>query len=116
MDEGDINDELTIEGMLEVIDRNTGKKDDVRAMLGITENDIKDEKLKEALKPYAMDGSRNIGYYFQGLDILEFDMGEVGEDTTRMTSASNVSARRESWADWWSLKSKQNEMLKEAII
>ena len=39
-DENDINDELTIEGMLQVFDKGTGKQADVRAMLGVGNEDI----------------------------------------------------------------------------
>lgn len=42
----EVNDELTIESMLRVKDSRTGKVVDVRAMLGINNNTIKNEELR----------------------------------------------------------------------
>ena len=49
-----LNDELTIEGMLQVVDTKTGKAMDVRQMLGIKSEDIKDEKLREQISNYSI--------------------------------------------------------------
>lgn len=49
-----INDELTIESMLQVVDASTGKQMDVRRMLGINNDDIKDPKLREEISKYSI--------------------------------------------------------------
>ena len=46
----EVNDQLTIEGMLQVRDSRTGKKADVRAMLAIQNHQIQDEDLREKMK------------------------------------------------------------------
>jgi len=43
----DINDMLTVEGMLMVVDRSTGKQTDIRSLMDLKPEDIKDEKLRE---------------------------------------------------------------------
>ena len=56
----DFNDQLTIEGMLEIEDIKPGKKTgdntnmkaDVRTLLGIKEEDIKRDELRDALAPH----------------------------------------------------------------
>ena len=49
----EINDALTIESMLQVKDP-SGKQMDVRAMLGVRNEDIKDQKLKSVMKDYSL--------------------------------------------------------------
>ena len=46
----EINDQLTIEGMLMVVDKKTGKKVDVRSLMGLEDEDVKDQDLKQKLK------------------------------------------------------------------
>jgi len=55
----EINDALTIESMLQVKDP-SGKQMDVRAMLGVRNEDIKDQKLKSVMKDYSLVNSSNI--------------------------------------------------------
>ena len=100
-DPNDINDELTIEGMLQVFDKGTGHQADVRAMLGIDNKDINDEKLRDEISKYSMkdsklkkdgedEGNIDMGFYFNGLDILEFDTGVLPEEPQDgMTRASS---------------------------
>ena len=45
----DLNDRLTLEGMLQVIDSSQGKAVDVRTILDIKDQDIKDENLRSQL-------------------------------------------------------------------
>ena len=102
--------------MLQVMDKKSGKEADVRLMLGIKGEDIKDEKLREKMSQYSMGDQEkaiDMGFYFNELNTLEFDMGEVGEDQSiQRTTSKNL----ESWQDWWTRKMKQNEMLRDAII
>jgi hypothetical protein len=94
-------------------------------MLGINNKDISDMKLRDEVSKYSMldskpkkdgeeEGNVDMGFYFNGLDILEFDTGVLPEEEPGMTRASSQAAN--SWQDWWSLKQKQNDQLKEAII
>ena len=55
----EINDALTIESKLQVKDP-SGKQMDVRAMLGVRNEDIKDQKLKSVMKDYSLVNSSNI--------------------------------------------------------
>lgn len=122
-DENDINDELTLEGMLQVFDKGTGNQADVRAMLGINNEDIEDIKLREQVSQYSMVDSQlkngvnkdedniDMGFYLNELNVLEFDTGDFGDE-----NYDRRPSRAESWQDWWHLKIKQNELLKETII
>ena len=56
----EVNDALTIEQMLQVKDNRTGKKSDVRAMLGVRNEDIKDQKLQAVVKDYSLSTSQKI--------------------------------------------------------
>ena len=73
----DFNDQLTIEGMLEIEDIKPGKKTgdtknkkaDVRALLGIKEEDIKRDELRNALAAHSIAsesiaGVEDMGEYF----------------------------------------------------
>jgi hypothetical protein len=46
----EINDQLTLEGMLMVVDKKTGKKIDVRSLMGLEDEDVKDQELKQKLR------------------------------------------------------------------
>ena len=50
----DFNAMLTTEGMLQVEDVRSGKTSDVRKMLGIKSEDIKNKKLKDHLKNFSV--------------------------------------------------------------
>ena len=98
--------------MLQVFDKKSGEKADVRVMLGINNKDIRDQNLREKMSLYSMidsqlkmdpnqiEGDVEMGFYFSELDTLQFDMGEVGEESLKRTTSKNV----ESWQDWWSMK------------
>mmetsp|Transcript_4376 Transcript_4376/g.7404 ORF Transcript_4376/g.7404 Transcript_4376/m.7404 type:complete len:87 (+) Transcript_4376:107-367(+) len=71
--------------MLQVVDKKTGRKVDVRAMLGITDDQIKDSKLRETLSNYSMGEAKgeekegegfDMGQYYQQLDVLVFERSE----------------------------------------
>lgn len=129
----ELNDELTIEGMLQVVDTKTGKAMDVRQMLGIKSEDIKDEKLREKISNYSIIDSQfmspeerkriaereneilNMGEYFSKLDTLEFDMGKF-EDEGEESKEGGSQRKSSNWKDWWEIKLMQNEKLKDAII
>jgi hypothetical protein len=124
--DANINDELTIEGMLQVIDTGTGKTADVRKMLGIKPKDIKDEQLREKISNYSIINSQNTGVddsdqvegmgdYFAKLDTLEFDMGKFEDDEETKTNAT-ADRKTTQWTDWWQVKQMQNEKLKQAIL
>jgi hypothetical protein len=70
--------------MLQVIDSQTGQTVDVRTILDIKENDIKDEKLKDQLSKIenqSIAGESNLNDYFSKLDTFaEFDMGKFEEE------------------------------------
>jgi len=116
LDDDNINDELTIESMLQVVDSKTGKTADVRQMLGIRSDDIKDTKLRQEISNYSiLDSSKltpgeiedtqsiNMGDYFAKLDTLEFDMGKF-EDEQQPEKKKEESKVSNSWNDWWSVK------------
>jgi hypothetical protein len=50
-----------------------------------------DSQLK--MDPNQKEGDIEMGFYFNDLDTLEFDMGEVGEDDNQRTTSKNL----ESW-------------------
>lgn len=86
-----INDELTIESMLQVIDTKTGKSLDVRKMLNVKNQDIKDPKLRKEIANYSIVNSAkddsdaikdtdDMGEYLSKLNTLEFDMGKFEDD------------------------------------
>ena len=54
VDDSNINEELTIESMLQVIDGETGGSLDVRQMLGIQNKDIKDNELRGKIENYSI--------------------------------------------------------------
>ena len=85
---------LTIESMLMVVDRKTGNKTDVRALLGITPEDVKCEKLRDELSNYELPDSRwstiinpstiiTEKKAFKVLDvpILEYDTGTFDDES-----------------------------------
>jgi hypothetical protein len=121
--------------MLQVVDSRTGKSLDVRRMLGIANEDIKDDKLREEISNYSILNSQKIGKheqeevadmgdYFAKLDVLEFDMGKFEDgDAEPTTNAKEErkdeqtpAPKRAAWADWWHYKQIQNDKLKQAII
>ena len=132
--------------MLQVVDASTGKQMDVRAMLGISNHEIKDPKLREVISNYSILNSQNIGKheqesvddfgeYFSKLNVLEFDMGKFEDTDEEEEEKANQKAEEKksevrtseggpkkqtdqstAWKDWWELKSLQNEKLKNAII
>jgi hypothetical protein len=83
-------------------------------MLGIENKDINDEKLRDEISKYSMkdsklkkdgedEGNIDMGFYFNELDILEFDTGTLPEEPQEgMNRASSQVAN--SWQDWWQLK------------
>lgn len=68
-----INDELTIESMLQVIDTKTGKSLDVRRMLNVKNQDIKDPSLRKEIANYSIVDSSKVGAGAMG---ETEDMGE----------------------------------------
>ena len=80
---------LTIESMLQVVDKRTGKKGkqtDVRALLGISPEEIKDQKLRDELISVSLknnnaknDSTR--GYQNQDFEILKYDTGCFEDET-----------------------------------
>lgn len=128
----DFNAMLTTEGMLQVEDVRSGKTADVRKLLGIKSDDIKNQGLKEHLKNYSVATSQPLkegevveeivdGAYFDGLNTLTFDMGTVGPDVgqdeeEKVQTRVNKRIDSTAWADWWEVKQKQNKKLQDAII
>ena len=65
-------------------------------MLGIDNKDISDERLREEISQYSMidsklkteenqdEGNVDMGFYFNGLDILEFDTGILPTETDEL--------------------------------
>jgi hypothetical protein len=134
----DFNDQLTIEGMLEIEDIKPGKKTgdtknkkaDVRTLLGIKEEDIKRDELRNALAPHteSIVGDGDAGEYFAQLNTLKdaevYDMGKVDDDdedaeeskAATPTPAKPKRINQTAWSDWWQTKQVQNDKLKDAII
>jgi len=124
----DFNDQLTIEGMLEIEDIRPGKKTgdaknvkgDVRALLGIKEEDIKRDELRTALASHSImnesvAGGDDLGEYFAQLNTLKdaevYDMGQVDDDDdgveeskTPAPVAKPKRINQTAWSDWWKTK------------
>jgi hypothetical protein len=135
-DSGDINDQLTIEGMLQVLDTQNGQQLDVRRMLNIKNKDIKDPNLRAEISNYsivdstkqganAQSETKDMGAYIDQLDFIEFDMGKFKEDDEEETKQSfgrktnkgkDAEVKSAAWKDWWEYKHIQNEKLKNAIL
>ena len=121
----DFNAMLTTEGMLQVEDVRSGKTSDVRKMLGIKSEDIKNEKLKDHLKGFNIATSQPLnpndevveeivdGAYFEQLNTLNnalaFDMGTVGpgvqeEEEKKVEKHETKKIDNTAWDEWWATK------------
>lgn len=83
-----LNDRLTVESMMQVKSRKTGKKTDVRNLLGIKPEDIKDENLRSQLDSIAFNPS-------VAGDLIEYDTGKF--DDNESVIASGESERENTW-------------------
>ena len=79
--------------MLQVKDNRTGKKADVRVMLDVKNEDIKNKNLQSTMKDYSMSNSQKLhgssdsaasdlsmGDYLKGLNFVDFDTGKFEDD------------------------------------
>ena len=122
----EINDALTIEAMLQVKDNRSGKQADVRAMLDLRNEDIKDKKLQAIMSNYSLITSQkveggvddqhyaqveNMGDYLKGLDVLELDTGKYEDEPEDNDQSLKRKAQRANWSDWWDIKKQQNVKL-----
>ena len=128
------NEMLTIEGMLQVVDASSGVATDVRQMLAIKHEDIKNESLRESIKKcdllesvlslknadQSISSVKSVqieeikmGEYLEKLDYIEVDV-EKGIETIGEEEKTN--ARERKWSAWWDTKQDQNNKLKEAIL
>jgi len=108
---------------------NTNMKADVRTLLGIKEEDIKRDELRDALAPHTESiAGDDVGEYLAQLNTLKdaevYDMGKVDDDdddgeeskTATPTAAKPKRINQTAWSDWWQTKQVQNDKLKDAII
>jgi len=98
MESNPINDSLTNEGLLLVTNMSTGKSTDVRSLMGITPEEIKDERLREVISHIPT--QREKADQFNQEDILEYDTGKDGDADHDYS---------DNWAEWWQEKEALNK-------
>ena len=101
----EINDMLTVEGMLMVVDRTTGKQTDIRSLMALTPEDIKDEKLREEVSKIPT--LKEKAEEFAKAEVLDYDVSLNQDDKVSYS---------DNWSQWWEDKDEMNEKLKMAII
>ena len=93
-------------------------------MLGVRNEDIKDQKLQAVVKEYSLSTSQKItgvtvqgsgdvkmGEYLKKLDYLEFDTGKY-EDDSLDENFIYVNAQQNNWGDWWQTQERLSSRLK----
>ena len=118
----EFNEMLTIEGMLQVVDASSGVAADVRQMLRINNEDIKDESIRASVKKCDLlesvlslknaDASVSsmksveieeikMGEYLDKLDFVDVEVGKA-QETMGEEEKQNVKERK--WSAWWDTK------------
>jgi hypothetical protein len=103
MNDEDFNDALTIESMLQVVDAKSGKQADVRALLNIKHEDIKDDRIKA--HQISLSNPKDLEDYLAQLDVIDYNMGKFDDDESLEESkVSVVTDPKNTWSDWWEQK------------
>ena len=117
----EINDGITKESLLSIIDKKTGKAMDVREVLGISEEDFKNNPelleylqemnaavpVPEETKENKRDMDQKARHFlnFGEFDTLPFEMCQLDDDDSdTQTMATSQSVVEPSWNEWWECK------------
>lgn len=116
------DDDAKLEQLLRVVDSRTGESQDVRRMLGVKAEDIKESYIRREINNYDIINSKQVGQgaiietpdmgeYLKGLDTIEFDMGKMSE-----VRPEGEEEKAKDWDHWWAIKNVNTEKLHMGVI